>query len=763
MGFQSEKQQTNTGRDENLQPQEEVIQEPVSYGMPNSFMLSMPLPPPGLPNSVMREMLAPQIPAAEEEADRLSAGVRYGSPNTVRRQMGDRLGADFSFVRFHSGPDSIRRNEAMGSRAYTRGNDVYFGRGGYQPSLAAHELIHTVQQGAIPGRVSQSVPTGTIQRDPNDDLLSRPRSNSVPSRRPAAALHRRNSSAQLGIQQPPQGVPQQPPQGVPQQPPQGVPQQPPQVVPQQQPQVVPPQGNQQQQQQAPVVPQGNLVVPQAAFNLDPQGRKISRWRMSRKVLNQIMIQGHDQIYWMAEQYKHDYPNNFLDANGNQFNPQAVSGPINYGLNAAQAAVNNAAGGQGGGPGAGGQGNGQGAVQAPAPQQGAQPKGNGWKNAKEIAGWTGFAGNIVSPTDKALQLGGELDRYLHPPTISNEIINGKEVEVETSNAHFNDAYKSIAPYAGMTADALGFTAGAIQTVTGIHDVIKNGQKVKAGASHADWVTSLSDTASAAASTGARGLSFAKNFIEAGGGTANFGDWIPGLSVATGGFSALSGGIQTFRGGKSWYNLNQQINAINTPAMRAQAAAANQGGITDQQKLLQIMNQGKRVAKINTASGVMKTISGGLTAAGGIATLSGAAAPIGLALSALGGAVSAFKFAFEKFKKRSLRADVVGEEYGIDWKKEMKDVRTMVDHYNDKMSLRDKDVREIILKAHNAAGKTRTESFAAIKKNRARYLLDHVRNNTPFAAIASAVIEALGVHKRGGSFAAGAEDLLAEKLG
>ena len=739
MGFQSEKQQTNTGRDENLQPQEEVIQEPVSYGMPNSFMLSMPLPPPGLPNSVMREMLAPQIPAAEEEADRLSAGVRYGSPNTVRRQMGDRLGADFSFVRFHSGPDSIRRNEAMGSRAYTRGNDVYFGRGGYQPSLAAHELIHTVQQGAIPGRVSQSVPTGTIQRDPNDDLLSRPRSNSVPSRRPAAALHRRNSSAQLGIQQPPQ------------------------VVPQQQPQVVPPQGNQQQQQQAPVVPQGNLVVPQAAFNLDPQGRKISRWRMSRKVLNQIMIQGHDQIYWMAEQYKHDYPNNFLDANGNQFNPQAVSGPINYGLNAAQAAVNNAAGGQGGGPGAGGQGNGQGAVQAPAPQQGAQPKGNGWKNAKEIAGWTGFAGNIVSPTDKALQLGGELDRYLHPPTISNEIINGKEVEVETSNAHFNDAYKSIAPYAGMTADALGFTAGAIQTVTGIHDVIKNGQKVKAGASHADWVTSLSDTASAAASTGARGLSFAKNFIEAGGGTANFGDWIPGLSVATGGFSALSGGIQTFRGGKSWYNLNQQINAINTPAMRAQAAAANQGGITDQQKLLQIMNQGKRVAKINTASGVMKTISGGLTAAGGIATLSGAAAPIGLALSALGGAVSAFKFAFEKFKKRSLRADVVGEEYGIDWKKEMKDVRTMVDHYNDKMSLRDKDVREIILKAHNAAGKTRTESFAAIKKNRARYLLDHVRNNTPFAAIASAVIEALGVHKRGGSFAAGAEDLLAEKLG
>ena len=54
----------------------------------------------------------------------------------------------------------------MGSRAYTRGSDVYFGSGGFSPSVAAHELVHTVQQGAVSGHVSQSVPFGTIQREP---------------------------------------------------------------------------------------------------------------------------------------------------------------------------------------------------------------------------------------------------------------------------------------------------------------------------------------------------------------------------------------------------------------------------------------------------------------------------------------------------------------------------------------------------------------------------------------------------------------------
>ena len=63
--------------------------------------------------------------------------------------MGSRLGSDLSSVHFHSGPNSIRKNEDLGSRAYTQRNDVYFGRGGFEARVAAHELVHTVQQGAV--------------------------------------------------------------------------------------------------------------------------------------------------------------------------------------------------------------------------------------------------------------------------------------------------------------------------------------------------------------------------------------------------------------------------------------------------------------------------------------------------------------------------------------------------------------------------------------------------------------------------------------
>ena len=117
--------------------------------------------------SVMREMLSDrQIPEAESEADRLSAGITSGTPGSVRKQMGRRLGADFSSVHFHTGPESVRRNEAMGARAYTRGSDVFFGSGGFDPSVGAHELVHTVQQRAVSGHVSQSVMAGTVQMMP---------------------------------------------------------------------------------------------------------------------------------------------------------------------------------------------------------------------------------------------------------------------------------------------------------------------------------------------------------------------------------------------------------------------------------------------------------------------------------------------------------------------------------------------------------------------------------------------------------------------
>jgi hypothetical protein len=106
-----------------------------------------------------------QIPTAELEAERLSGGVNAETPEAVKSVMGSRLGADFSNVRFHTGAASEGFAESMDARAYTTGSDVYFGEGGFDPGIAAHELVHTVQQGVVSSDVStESAPEGGVQR-----------------------------------------------------------------------------------------------------------------------------------------------------------------------------------------------------------------------------------------------------------------------------------------------------------------------------------------------------------------------------------------------------------------------------------------------------------------------------------------------------------------------------------------------------------------------------------------------------------------------
>ena len=57
--------------------------------------------------------------------------------------------------------------EQMGARAYATGRDVYFGKGGFDPSVAAHELVHTVQQGLVESSTpTVSAPAGEVQMLP---------------------------------------------------------------------------------------------------------------------------------------------------------------------------------------------------------------------------------------------------------------------------------------------------------------------------------------------------------------------------------------------------------------------------------------------------------------------------------------------------------------------------------------------------------------------------------------------------------------------
>ncbi len=120
-----------------------------------------------LPNSVVARIM--EDDAAEQEAERLSGNVSSSTPDELRDEMGSRLGADFSSVRFHDDSASAIKSRSMGARAWAKGGDVYFGRGGFDPSVAAHELVHTVQQGAVRGGVSRSMPFGAVQLLPEKD------------------------------------------------------------------------------------------------------------------------------------------------------------------------------------------------------------------------------------------------------------------------------------------------------------------------------------------------------------------------------------------------------------------------------------------------------------------------------------------------------------------------------------------------------------------------------------------------------------------
>lgn len=75
-------------------------------------------------------------------------------PSEVRAFMEPRFGADFSGVRVHTGDTATQLNRSLSSRAFTHGQDIYVRDGDYSPGTAsgqellAHELTHTLQQGA---------------------------------------------------------------------------------------------------------------------------------------------------------------------------------------------------------------------------------------------------------------------------------------------------------------------------------------------------------------------------------------------------------------------------------------------------------------------------------------------------------------------------------------------------------------------------------------------------------------------------------------
>ena len=103
----------------------------------------------------------------ERSIDRARSG---GKPldGPVRRSMEGAFGTDFSGIRVHVDARSDDLNDRIQARAFTTGSDVFVRRQDYAPTtptgqrLLAHELAHTVQQGATARRSTRS--SASIQR-----------------------------------------------------------------------------------------------------------------------------------------------------------------------------------------------------------------------------------------------------------------------------------------------------------------------------------------------------------------------------------------------------------------------------------------------------------------------------------------------------------------------------------------------------------------------------------------------------------------------
>jgi hypothetical protein len=123
----------------------------------NVARMSQPAPPAAgsttrqVSRSVQREAAQP---ARNATAAQVSAAGGSPLPPATRDFMEPRFGANFEHVRIHTGADAAKQSAQLGANAFTYGKSVFFGKDKFQPQTAkgkeliAHELTHTIQQGA---------------------------------------------------------------------------------------------------------------------------------------------------------------------------------------------------------------------------------------------------------------------------------------------------------------------------------------------------------------------------------------------------------------------------------------------------------------------------------------------------------------------------------------------------------------------------------------------------------------------------------------
>jgi len=141
--------------DDGLHADAEVQRKAIGLHRSDVIQLSGRGPPAGLPHMSFEQNLSS------------SKGGGSALPETTRTFMESRFGADFGGVRIHTGEKAQELSQTIHAHAFTHGNDIYFNQGKYNPdsasggNLLAHELTHTLQQGASQPKSQAASPSAS--------------------------------------------------------------------------------------------------------------------------------------------------------------------------------------------------------------------------------------------------------------------------------------------------------------------------------------------------------------------------------------------------------------------------------------------------------------------------------------------------------------------------------------------------------------------------------------------------------------------------
>ncbi len=100
--------------------------------------------------------------------------------DATRAFMEPRFGRDFSGVRVHTDGLAATAADSINARAFTAGNHIAFQRGEYNPAsssgkiILAHELTHTIQQGANSSQPTVQRLQSAKDKPPKEDLVDLP-------------------------------------------------------------------------------------------------------------------------------------------------------------------------------------------------------------------------------------------------------------------------------------------------------------------------------------------------------------------------------------------------------------------------------------------------------------------------------------------------------------------------------------------------------------------------------------------------------------